>query len=159
MVPRPGTRPDLRPGAAPPPAVAIAIAIAGAFGALLGAGAAGAQEPPADVAALHNPLADDAGAVARGQGLFLQNCAPCHGAAADGRGPAAQGLRPPPADLAGPDVVPGHSDGWLFFRLTNGKHGSAMPSFKGSLDEQERWSIIAWLRSLRPASGPTGPVR
>lgn len=111
------------------------------------------QEPPPEAAELHNPLPVDARTLDRGRGLFLQNCAPCHGEAADGRGPAAEGLRPPPANLAGPDIVPGHSDGWLFFRLSNGKRGSAMPPFRSSLDESERWAIVAWLRSLRP--GPT----
>lgn len=113
---------------------------------------AGAEEPPDSVAAMRNPVAGDPAAVRRGQGLFLQNCAPCHGASADGKGPGAVGLRPPPADLAGPDVVPKHPDGWIYWRIANGKRGTAMPPFAFSLSEQERWSIVAWLRSLRPAA-------
>lgn len=115
-----------------------------------------ADDPPEAEVARANPLAGDAAAIRRGKGLFLQNCAPCHGAEADGRGPASVGLRPPPADLAGPDVVPKHPDGWLFWRIANGKRGTAMPPFAFSLSEQERWSIVAWLRSLRAESDAPG---
>lgn len=115
-----------------------------------------ADEPSEAEAARPNPLAGDPAAIRRGQGLFLQNCAPCHGAQADGRGPGAVGLRPPPADLAGPDVVPKHPDGWVFWRISNGKRGTAMPPFAFSLSEPERWSIVAWLRSLR-GDGPSAP--
>ena len=34
-----------------------------------------------------------------GRAIFAENCASCHGPAAKGSGPAAQGLKTPPADL------------------------------------------------------------
>lgn len=124
-------------------------ALAVLLGLVSGLPCARADEPPAAEAARVNPLAGDPAAIRRGKGLFQQNCAPCHGVGADGRGPASVGLRPPPADLAGPDVVPKHPDGWLFWRIANGKRGTAMPPFAFSLSEHERWSIVAWLRSLQ----------
>ena len=109
---------------------------------------------PPEFASRTSPVAADAGAVERGRALFVDNCSPCHGETADGHGPASVGLRPPPANLAGPDVVPTHSDAYLFYRLTVGKRGSAMPAFGNSLSETERWEIVAYLRSLsRRASG------
>ena len=103
-------------------------------------------------------LAKTPEAVAIGQKIFLNNCAPCHGALADGHGPGPVGLRPPPANLAGPDVVPRHPDGWLFWRISNGKRGTAMPPFAFSLNEQERWAIVAWLRSLPRGGDATAPA-
>jgi len=132
---------------------AAAFALVAAFTAWLPA-AALADDPPPSVASMANPVAGDPAAVRRGQGLFLQNCAPCHGAEADGRGPGSVGLRPPPADLAGPEVVPKHPDGWLYWRIAHGKRGTAMPSFAFSLSEPERWSIVAFLRSLQAGARP-----
>ena len=41
-----------------------------------------------------------------------------------------------------------HSDAYLFYRVSTGKPGTAMPSFHGVLDETERWQVITYLRSL-----------
>ena len=108
-----------------------------------------AEAVPAEFAALANPLAADAAAAERGRTLFTDACAECHGIEADGHGPAARGLAPPPADLRS-DAIRGHTDGYLYFRLTIGKPGTAMPSFHGVLDETQRWQVIAYLRSLAP---------
>lgn len=119
------------------------VALAATFGS-----AARGQEPPPELADRTNPLAADPAALERGHGLFLENCAPCHGAAADGHGPGSVGLSPPPANLSGGDIVPTHSDGYLFYRISVGKRGSAMPSFQHTLTEAERWEIVRYLRSL-----------
>ena len=111
-------------------------------------GGAVAEDLPSDYARRTSPVAGDASAVARGRGLFVENCATCHGEGADGRGPAAVGLKPPPANLSGGPIVSSHSDAYLFYRVTTGKRGSAMPSFQGALSEEERWTIVAYLRSL-----------
>jgi mono/diheme cytochrome c family protein len=126
-------------------------AVVGVLGVLLfvvGAGAAGAEDVPADFAGRTNPSAGNAQAAERGKELFLENCSPCHGDNGDGRGPAAVGLTPPPANLASPELVPRLSDGYLFYRLTQGKRGSAMPAFNHSLSEDERWAIVTYLRGL-----------
>ena len=95
-----------------------------------------------------NPRASDPTAVAAGAALFRDNCTSCHGDGADGRGPAAPGLTPAPADLRGSRVIPEHSDAYLFYRVSEGKPGTAMPSFRGTLDEHERWALVSYLRSL-----------
>jgi mono/diheme cytochrome c family protein len=45
-------------------------------------------------------------------------------------------------------VIPEHSDAYLFYRVSEGKAGTAMPAFRGALDEQERWALVSYLRSL-----------
>lgn len=86
----------------------------------------------------------DPEAVARGEALFMQNCVRCHGTTGKGDGPEAAGLRPPPADLRA--HVPLHDDEGLFTFISKGVRGTAMPPFEGTLSEQERRDIVAFLR-------------
>jgi high-affinity iron transporter len=137
---------------------AARLLLAAAILALRGGAVAG-EDLPAEFAARSNPLADSSGARDRGRVLFLDNCSPCHGAEADGHGPASVGLSPPPANLAGSDVVPSHSDAYLFYRISVGKRGTAMPSFQHSLSEDERWQLVVYLRSLNLRAGrPEDPT-
>ncbi len=130
-------------------AAAVGAAVVGAW-MLAPARSALREELPPEFAGKANPLTGPE-AVAAGASLFRQNCATCHGAGADGRGPAANGLHPPPADFRNGPVLAQHSDAYLFYRLTTGKPGTAMPSFHGVLDETARWQVITYLRTV-PAS-------
>jgi mono/diheme cytochrome c family protein len=85
-----------------------------------------------------NPLAGAPEAIAAGRNLFLDNCAKCHGKEAQGR----HG-RPPLRS----DRIRAASDGDLAWLLKNGEVFKGMPRWAG-LPEQERWQIIAYIRSL-----------
>jgi mono/diheme cytochrome c family protein len=133
--------------------VGAALVFGGGIGAALWlrpARAIPSENLPPEAAGRVNPRASDATAVREGLALFQSNCASCHGEHADGQGAAAAGLAPPPANFRGTDVLARHSDAYLFYRLTEGKPGTAMPSFRGALAERERWAVIAYLRSLTP---------
>jgi high-affinity iron transporter len=106
------------------------------------------EKLPPTYVSLVNPLANNPEAVQRGWGLFADNCATCHGESANGRGPASLGLNPPPANFSQSDLLDRHSDAYLFYRITEGKIGTAMPSFHGSLTPEERWQIVCYLRTL-----------
>jgi mono/diheme cytochrome c family protein len=108
----------------------------------------GSEGVPAAYAGRTNPRAADDAAVREGAALFQDNCATCHGPRADGHGPASVGLDPPPANFRSGDVLARHSDAYLFFRVSEGKPGTAMPSFHGALAENERWAVIAYLRTI-----------
>jgi mono/diheme cytochrome c family protein len=103
--------------------------------------------------------------VARGEALFQTHCAICHGREGRGDGPSAAGLNPQPADLTATHVDD-HTDGDIFWWLTYGIAGTAMPSFEQTLSEIERWELIHFIRSLRhgvPAAAafpgaPASPV-
>ncbi|TFZ01321.1 c-type cytochrome [Ramlibacter rhizophilus] len=105
---------------------------------------------------------DDAAVLARGQALYAQHCAACHGAQLQGqpnwRERNAQGLLPaPPHDASGhtwhhPDAV--------LFDIT--KHGvakaarmpdyvSAMPAYAGVLSDEEIVAVLSWIRSTWPS--------
>ena len=112
---------------------------------------------PAEWTGRHNPLSDDPATIARGRALYETNCSVCHGLGADGKGPSAVGLIPPPADFKDGKRLSSHSDDYLFWRISTGKSGTAMPAFGGTLSEDERWAILRMLRSLpgaRPKESP-----
>jgi high-affinity iron transporter len=94
-------------------------------------------------------LARPAGAVdlALARRSFEDNCAPCHDESGSGSGPGSVGLDPPPAPLSGEGYLGMRSDAYLFWRISEGKRGTAMPSFKHALDAEERWRIVAYLRA------------
>ncbi len=95
-----------------------------------------------------NPTAYTAEVVTEGRGLYLDNCAVCHGETGRGDGPAAAALNPQPADLAA-EHVDDHTDGDIFWWLTHGIPGTAMPGWDGQLTEEERWILVQYVRSIR----------
>lgn len=100
---------------------------------------------PASYENLTNPFANDPASIERGRSLFGSNCARCHGPTGLGNGPDAVGLIPPPANL---NVhVPAHSDNDIFFFISEGIRGTAMPPFKDTLSEEERWDLVNFLRA------------
>jgi mono/diheme cytochrome c family protein len=109
-------------------------------------------EPPAEYASLANPLTGDKQAIAAGADLFARNCAACHGDLGRGDGPAGVSLNPAPANLGNPDLNAAMSDGFIYWRIREGGLGppfnSAMPAWKGLLDENEIWQLAAFIRSL-----------
>jgi mono/diheme cytochrome c family protein len=113
------------------------------------------EDVPAEFAGKRNPLTG-VEAIAAGSRLFRANCASCHGDDADGHGPASVGLTPPPVDFRS-GAVAGRSDAYLYYRVSAGKAGTAMPSFHGVLDETERWQVIAYLRSLGDRTAAARP--
>ena len=97
---------------------------------------------------LANPIPSTPVAIGQGQNVFQQHCAVCHGRSGHGDGPAAAGLNPTPADLTAAHVDD-HTDGDLFWWLTYGIAGTAMPSWQEQLSESERWMVVHYIRSLR----------
>jgi cytochrome c oxidase cbb3-type subunit 2 len=86
-----------------------------------------------------NPFAGEATAVAAGAKLFRQNCASCHG-------DDATGLSNRPSLHS--ERVRAASPGELEWLLKNGSMRNGMPSWS-RLPEQQRWQIVAFLKSLQ----------
>lgn len=95
-----------------------------------------------------NPAPLDRPSVQQGQALFNTHCTSCHGTDGRGDGPAAAALDGPPADLTA-EHVDDHTDGDIFWWLTYGMAGTAMPGFEQTLSDTERWQLIRYVRSLR----------
>lgn len=109
-------------------------------------------DPPPEYAGLTNPHEGDPQAIAAGEEIFQTNCASCHGEQGRGDGPAAQGLDPAPASLADQAMMHDLTDGFLFWRVTEGglmePFNSAMPAWGDILTEDERWQVISYIRTL-----------
>lgn len=93
-----------------------------------------------------NPYPPDSRSIEIGRDLYERECAQCHGTLGRGDGPRASGLVPPPADFW--THVPLHTDGQIFYFITNGFPGTAMPSFSSLLTDEQRWHLVNYLRTL-----------
>jgi mono/diheme cytochrome c family protein len=69
----------------------------------------------------------------------------CHGARGKGDGPISVGLRPPAADLTGPQAK-AKSDKDMLMVIQDGR--GVMPAWKFQLKEQDVQSVLANIRSL-----------
>jgi len=108
------------------------------------------QDVPAPYAGMENPLPATSEVVAKGAELFQMNCSACHGTGGKGDGPAGEKLSPQPSDLTHILQAPLARDGYLFWAVSEGgkRFDTAMPAFNEILDEQARWQIIHYLRTL-----------
>lgn len=91
-------------------------------------------------------------AIRRGYRLYRRACATCHGHRADGNGPSAPGLATAPADLTSGMYMSTRGDDEtvneeLYQILTDGIERD-MPAWKKLLSPRDRWSIVAFLRTL-----------
>lgn len=100
-----------------------------------------------------------AGDVAEGQGLYLTQCAGCHGMSGAGDGPYARALSTLP-DLTRWSDAAQFADAGLAELIAEGRPGTAMPGFAHALDAAARWKVVAYLRTLPlegTASAQTAP--
>src|SRR5262245_39765216 len=90
-------------------------------------------------------------AAARGALLFAENCARCHGTSGAGDGPAAATLEPKPANFRDPAFIRGETPEDFFTVVTLGRQESGMPAWGEVFSVDERWDLVAFLRSLARA--------
>lgn len=104
-----------------------------------------------------NPLPDTPENRVDGKEAFSYYCVACHGMDGQNTGvPFADHMSPPIPSLASPDVQ-SYSDGQLKWILDNGIWPSGMPGSKGTLSDDELWSIVLFLRHLPPAGSQGAP--
>lgn len=87
--------------------------------------------------------------IAAGKTVYEANCTGCHGVAGNGAGAAAAALNPKPRNFILAQFKYGDKDTDLFKTVTNGIQGSAMPSWKDALTEEQRWSVISYVRTFK----------
>jgi mono/diheme cytochrome c family protein len=106
--------------------------------------------PPGEFTGLSNPVAYTPDNIMQGKGLYAARCSPCHGLF-DGKGPAARGFNPPPANFKDPTTIAMLQESYLFWRIKKGGVGlsvegmpwkSAMPRWEVELKDEEIWKII-----------------
>ena len=92
----------------------------------------------------------DSSSVARGEELFIKNCAKCHGESGNGYGPVTQGFTTWPRQLWAWHKTGPETDGYIYWFITNGR--SDMPPWGVILSEKERWDLVSYVKTLKPPS-------
>lgn len=98
-----------------------------------------------------NPQLSTAATIAAGKEAFTHYCVACHGMDGQNTGvPFIEHMSPPIPSLASKDVQ-SYTDGQLKWVIDYGIWPSGMPGSKGTLSDEEIWSIVVFLRHLPPA--------
>jgi len=102
------------------------------------------------------PAIAASGDKAKGKIIYQKRCIWCHGVDGDGLGPAAERLNPPPRSFEDgqykiktsgfESMVPNDDD--LFRMVRDGMPGSAMPSWKSLLSEQDMWDVVQYIKTF-----------
>ena len=106
----------------------------------------------AQAESLANPVPRTSESLERARRVYQINCATCHGAAGDGRGPmAAYYARSPaavvpPVDLAAPRVR-ARTDGQLWWIIGRGLGN--MPPYEDLLSDEEIWLMVLFTREVQ----------
>ncbi|HKA27951.1 MAG TPA: c-type cytochrome [Candidatus Binatia bacterium] len=94
------------------------------------------------------PLPPEPPSAARGQAVFTENCAGCHGATGDGGGSEARRLGITPANFSNPAFMRGETPRDHFNVVSLGRRRSGMPEWADALSVQQRWDAVSYLWSL-----------
>jgi mono/diheme cytochrome c family protein len=84
--------------------------------------------------------------ISKGELIYKTRCVVCHGEKGEGDGPAGKSLTPPAANHAA-DYVQNQTDGEIFWKMSEGR--GAMVGWKLILSEEERWSLVNYIRTLK----------
>lgn len=102
-----------------------------------------AWDVPADKKAKNSYIKFDENTAKEGEAIYIKNCVSCHGD--PGKANNLKTLNPIPPDMNSAKTQ-ALTDGELFYILNTGR--GAMPSFKNTLSEEERWKTISFIRSF-----------
>ncbi len=94
---------------------------------------------------IHSSMAADP---SRATTLYRSNCLMCHGQKADGNGPAAAAMQPPPTDFTDSAYWSRTTTEKLKAAIRDGVTGSSMPSFQ-QLSDGDRDDLAEYLRSFK----------
>ena len=104
---------------------------------------------PEEAKKVKNPVPATAESSERGKQIYTVRCVVCHGEKGDGNGMLSANLAVKPANFTDKEMMDSMTDGEIFWKITNGK--GAMPSWKETLKDNERWDIVNLIRSFSAA--------
>lgn len=111
---------------------------------------------PPEADKLQPTISDLNVALKTGQEIYSLQCVSCHGPHGYGDGGAGKGQGQKPANFHSRRVE-NESIGALFWKITNGRGN--MPSFKKAFNDEQRWSLVAYVKSLSWKEEESGPPR
>ncbi len=92
-----------------------------------------------------------------GKGIFDKHCTQCHGINGDADTRLGHMLNKPPANFTDPEYkdsrgkrLASYTDEELENKIRYGSKGTAMPSWKATLSDEEISDVVAYVRSLQP---------
>lgn len=100
------------------------------------------------VMTLENPVAPDSASLARGEELYVRNCAPCHAESGIGAEAPLAEVHPTVAvfDVAGL-TAQGYPDGYIYGIIRVGR--GLMPAYGHRIGHFDRWHIVNYVRQLQ----------
>ena len=101
----------------------------------------------ADADTKKNPLSPDEKTLAAGRALYKDKCARCHGPGGLGDGP--DGDPELEMNLTDAKRAARNPDGVVFYKVLNGRGRPKMPAFKDELTEEQIWTIVTYVQTLR----------
>lgn len=107
----------------------------------------GPWEIPAKYKTMKNTYKDDASLMKVGKMLYTKHCKSCHGSKGEGNGPKAKSMKTEIRSLKMAEVQ-AQSDGVLYYQSFIGR--DEMPNYEKKIgDDEDRWAIINYLRTLK----------
>ncbi len=100
-----------------------------------------------DVVAYAMSLSSSKELADQGKTLYQANCTSCHGGSGKGDGADAGKLSTPPNDFTDQAFMAKISAASLYQAISSGKSPD-MPAYGSILNDNERWALVAYLRSL-----------
>ncbi len=94
-----------------------------------------------------NPLPSTDANYAAGIKLYAENCAVCHGASDGNPSNIAKGLYQKPPQFA-KDGVEDDPDGITYWKVAHGIRLTGMPSFDGTLRDEQIWQVALFLKNM-----------
>jgi mono/diheme cytochrome c family protein len=100
-----------------------------------------------DVVSYAMSLSTSVQMVSQGKVLYESNCSGCHGPSGDGHGAEASNLASQPAAFTNQSFMAQVSSARLYQAISSGI-APDMPAYTSTLDDNQRWSLVSYLRSL-----------
>jgi mono/diheme cytochrome c family protein len=104
-------------------------------------------DPAGEYANVTNPLPLTLEVLDEGKAVFIRECMVCHGDAGRGHGPYADIIQPGPPNFSDGGYSE-YTDADYFWRISEGVPWSAMPSWKVEYDEETRWQLVHYIRTI-----------
>jgi mono/diheme cytochrome c family protein len=102
-----------------------------------------------EVKALKNAVASNKKSLSEAKAVYTGKgtCFNCHGEKGRGDGELASSFEPPPRNFTLGGWQKARTDGEIFYVITNGTE-SGMPGFGDMLSDEEKWSLVNYIREF-----------